>query len=224
VLFAGAVQQQSLSPGHHRAGLERARDPPTLDGEWFATGLTHIHTHTRGCRRKVRKARQGPAKSRHVKRELASGTRNMAEKTLQALPNGAASPTQIRPTYQTNMFSPGSVHPPPCCQCGVGPTSAVVSSILDWRWHTPAHQDGSHFEPHLPVDALLATPFLLLRPGSPSFPCCISIRSRHFAISCPAASFRHLNKAHTSLAPGGRFHGSRPYPPSCRRLDYVTGL
>lgn len=90
VLFAGAVQQQSLSPGHHRAGLERDRDPPTLDGEWFATGLTHIHTHE-GRRRKVRKARQGPAKSRHVKRELASGTRNMAEKTLQALPNGAAS-------------------------------------------------------------------------------------------------------------------------------------
>lgn len=36
-----------------------------------------------------------------------------------------------------------------------------LCGCINWQRHTPTHQDGSHFEPHLPVDMRLATPSLL---------------------------------------------------------------
>ena len=36
-----------------------------------------------------------------------------------------------------------------------------LCGCINWQRHTPTHQDGSHFEPHLPVDVHLMNPSLL---------------------------------------------------------------
>lgn len=63
-----------------------------------------------------------------------------------------------------------------------------LCACINWQRHAPAHQDGSHFEPHLPL-AMRLRPFPSFRSSSPSFSLLHLSDLGIFAISCPAFSF-----------------------------------
>lgn len=122
----------------------------------------------------------------------ASGTHQQARKRCGIVLGSSSFPDPDWPDL-SNEISPGQCIPPmPLVWSWPG-----LCGCINWQRHTPAHQDGSHFEPHLPVDMRLTTPSLLSVLACRHFPCYILSALGIFAIPSPAPHYasRHRNKA-----------------------------
>ena len=122
----------------------------------------------------------------------ASGTHQQARKRCGIVLGSSSFPDPDWPDL-SNEISPGQCIPPmPLVWSWPG-----LCGCINWQRHEPAHQDGSHFEPHLPVDMRLTTPSLLSVLACRHFPCYILSALGIFAIPSPAPHYasRHRNKA-----------------------------